>query len=251
MDVMQKLSLQRLIRIAKTLMQGPPQCHKLARQLLTSKKGLEVGGPSNVFRRRFNLPLYDCVAQLDNCDFSQENVWASHTPAFRFSKDKPPGKTYFCEGSELAGISDNSYDFLLSSHNLEHMANPLKALKQWQRVVKPRGYVVVVLPHYARTFDHRRVPTTVEHMQKDFYNGVGEDDLTHVEETFAAHRLNEGSQSDEDLRALLLNNYKHRTMHHHVFNEVNSRALMETAGFEVLAMDIQLPFHIYLVMQTP
>ncbi len=46
-------------------------------------------------------------------------------------------------------------------------------------------------------------------MQEDFYNGVGEDDLTHVEETFAAHRLNENSQSDEELRALLLNNYEH------------------------------------------
>lgn len=248
---MQKIWPQRLIRIVKTLIQGPPRSLKLTRQLLTGKKGLEIGGPSNVFRRRFNLPLYNCVAQLDNCDFSQENTWASHTPSFRFSKDKSPGKTYFCEGSELAGISDNSYDFLLSSHNLEHIANPLKALKNWQRVVKPRGYLVVVLPHYARTFDHRRVPTTIEHMLEDFRNDVGEDDLTHVEETFAAHRFNDGSQSDEELHGLLLGNYKHRTMHHHVFDEGNSKALMETAGFEVLAVDTQLPFHIYLVMQTP
>lgn len=248
---MQNVSPQRLIRIAKTLMQGPPRFLKLARQLLTSKKGLEIGGPSNVFRRRFNLPLYDCVAQLDNCDFSQDNKWASHTPSFQFSKDKSPGKTFFCEGSDLAGISDNSYDFLLSSHNLEHIANPLKALKEWMRVVKPRGHLVVVLPHYARTFDHRRVPTTIDHMVEDFYNGVGEDDLTHVEETFAAHRLNDESQSDEELRVLLLSNYKYRTLHHHVFDEVNSKALMESAGLEVLAVETQLPFHIYLLMQTP
>lgn len=131
------------------------------------------------------------------------------------------------------------------------MANPFKALREWQRVVRPGGHFVVVLPHYARTFDHRRLPTTVEHMQEDFHRGVGEDDLTHVDEIFAAHRRNESSRSDEELRALLLNNYEHRMMHHHVFDEVNSRAMMEAAGLGVLAVDFQLPFHVYLILQAP
>lgn len=251
MNLLQKVSPQRLLRAGKTLLQGPPRSLKLVRQLLTSRSGLEVGGPSDVFRRRFNLPVYDCVANLDNCDFSQNTEWANHAPAYCFNKDRPCGKTYFCEGSNLREISDGSYDFLLSSHNLEHFANPILALKEWQRVVKRRGYFVVVLPHYARTFDHRRTPTTIEHIWDDFRNAVGEDDLTHVEETFAAHSLNGGSRCNDELRDLLLNNYQHRMMHHHVFDEMNSKALMESVGFDVLAVETQLPFHIYLVLQAP
>lgn len=223
---------------------------KLVRSIVTGKKGIEIGGPSATFRRIFNLPIYDHVLSLDNCDFSQNNEWASHSPSYCFSKRRECGKTYFAEGSNLSEIPAGDYDFLLSSHNLEHFANPVKALKEWQRVLKPGGHMVIVLPYYARTFDHRRVPTTVEHMVEDFEKDMGEDDLTHVEETFAAHRLNAGHGSDEELHRLLMTNFSHRMMHHHVFDERNSRALLEAVGFKVLTVEMQLPFHIYLVAET-
>jgi SAM-dependent methyltransferase len=244
-------SLRRIVNGTKVLVQGRPKCLKLTRSIVAGRKGIEIGGPSAVFRRAFNLPIYDQVGSLDNCDFSQNTEWAAHESAYCFSKRKPCGKSYFAEGSELSEIADGEYDFLLSSHNLEHFANPVKALKEWQRVLKPGGYLAIVLPYYARTFDHRRTPTTVEHMLEDYGKNMGEDDLTHVEETFVAHRLNEEHRSDEELHHLLMTNYSHRMMHHHVFNEANSAALLEAVGFKVLAVEMQLPFHIYLVVQTP
>lgn len=251
MNGLRTLSLRRVLNGAKVLAQGRPKCLKLVRSLISGKKGIEIGGPSAVFRRIYNLPIYNHVLSLDNCDFSQNTKWASHTQDFCFSKRKPCGRTYFCEGSDLGDVSANQYDFLLSSHNLEHLANPIKGLKEWQRVVKPGGHLVIVLPHYARTFDHRRVPTTLEHMIEDYERDTGEDDLTHVEETYTAHRLNNGARSDEELRNLLLSNFSHRMMHHHVFDESNSSKLLEAVGFKVLAVEMQLPFHIFLVAQTP
>jgi SAM-dependent methyltransferase len=251
MNGIKGLSLRRVINGAKVLAQGPPRCLKEVRALIRDKRGIEIGGPSAVFRNIYNLPVYDVVASLDNCDFSQNTKWAAHTAAYQFSKKKPSGKTYISEGSQLGGIPENEYDFLLSSHNLEHFANPIKGLKEWQRVVKPGGHLIVVLPHYARTFDRRRVPTTLQHMVQDFERDTGEDDLTHMEETLVAHRLNDPSRSDEELRTLLLSNFSHRMMHHHVFNETNSRELLEAVGFEVLAVETQRPFHIYLVARTP
>jgi predicted SAM-dependent methyltransferase len=46
----------------------------------------------------------------------------------------------------LATVEDNSYDFLHASHCLEHLDNPYTALINWQRVVKPGGYLVITVP---------------------------------------------------------------------------------------------------------
>ncbi len=47
----------------------------------------------------------------------------------------------------LTYIGQNSYDTVNSSHCLEHMHNPDKALKDWWQVVRPGGYLVTVVPH--------------------------------------------------------------------------------------------------------
>jgi SAM-dependent methyltransferase len=251
MATLRDFRLSRLVNGIKVIAHGRPSCLGLVRSIVGEKRGIEIGGPSAIFRRRVNLPIYDNILSLDNVDFSQKTTWAAHTEEYRFSRRRECGRTYFCEGSDLVDVSTGKYDFVLSSHNLEHLANPIKGLKEWQRVVKPGGHMVIVLPHYARTFDHRRAPTTLEHMVDDYERDTGEDDLTHVEEVFQAHRLNDLSRPDAELRDLLLNNFSHRMMHHHVFDELNSRALIESAGFKVLSVQMQLPFHIYIVAQMP
>jgi SAM-dependent methyltransferase len=152
------LSLHKVLAGIKVLAHGRPKCQMLVRSIVRDKRGVEIGGPSNVFRRRINLPIYNIVLSLDNCDYSQNTTWSSYVKDFYFDKHKPPGKTYILEACNLSEIPDNQYDFLLPSHNLEHLANPIKGLKEWQRVVKPGGHLVIVLPHYARSFDYRRVP---------------------------------------------------------------------------------------------
>lgn len=247
---LRKFSPGRLGNAIRVLKNGRPRCLKVVRELLENQHGIEIGGPSAVFRRAFNLPVYDCVGSLDNCDFSQNTEWADHTASYRFHDGKPNGRSYFCEGSNLDAVADGSYDFLLSSHNLEHFANPFRALREWKRIVKPNGYMVIVLPHYRHTFDRYRVPTTLEHMLQDDKDDVGEGDLTHVEEILRAQGPGKRDQSDEELHALLLNNFEHRMMHHHVFDEENSKALLEAAGLQILALETQPPFHIYVLAQS-
>ncbi|HEY2536949.1 MAG TPA: class I SAM-dependent methyltransferase [Solirubrobacteraceae bacterium] len=53
-------------------------------------------------------------------------------------------------GDELP-FADDSYDFVFSSHVIEHFPDPIKALYEWIRVA--RRYVVVIAPHRERTFD--------------------------------------------------------------------------------------------------
>ncbi|MBQ6298418.1 MAG: class I SAM-dependent methyltransferase [Selenomonadaceae bacterium] len=47
----------------------------------------------------------------------------------------------------LAGIDDESFDFVYSSHCLEHMYDVQTALKNWFRVVKKGGYLLLAIPH--------------------------------------------------------------------------------------------------------
>lgn len=216
---------------------------------VVNKRGLEIGGPSEVFRRGCPLGIYPHVDVLDNCDFSKSTVWAEQQETYTFDPEKKPGKSIFCDGSDLVSVKDNTYDFVLSSHNLEHFANPVKALKEWERVIRPAGALILVLPYCKRTFDHRREPTSVEHMLEDFERNIGEDDLTHLPEILEKHDLSRdlAAGSVEEFHKRSLDNYANRCLHHHVFDEKNSRELLERTGFNVRSIDLAFPFHLCIL----
>lgn len=50
------------------------------------------------------------------------------------------------DGQYLANVPTASFDFLYSSHCLEHLRDPAVALDNWLRVVKPGGYLVFQIP---------------------------------------------------------------------------------------------------------
>jgi SAM-dependent methyltransferase len=41
---------------------------------------------------------------------------------------------------------DETFDFVFSSHCLEHMINPKEALLEWWKLVKPGGYLIFIVP---------------------------------------------------------------------------------------------------------
>lgn len=49
--------------------------------------------------------------------------------------------------SSLAGIDDGYCDFAFSSHLLEHIPDYRGALREWWRIIKEGGYLVLYLPH--------------------------------------------------------------------------------------------------------
>jgi len=46
----------------------------------------------------------------------------------------------------LPWFQDSSLDFVFSSHCLEHFSNPVKTLQNMLRVLRPYGYLVLILP---------------------------------------------------------------------------------------------------------
>jgi len=151
--------------------------------VLQGAVALEPGGPSALFRRRGLVPVYPRLAALDTLDYSEQTLWSGSQPSGEV-RSKLIG-----EAGRLEDVKDASYDALLASHVLEHLANPLGALAQWQRVVRPGGHVLLAMPHYEGTFDHNRPVTSIEHMRADAERQTGEDDLTHLEEILELHDL--------------------------------------------------------------
>lgn len=46
----------------------------------------------------------------------------------------------------MASVEDASVDFLFSSHCLEHLNDPFEGIKNWFRVIKPGGHLIVDVP---------------------------------------------------------------------------------------------------------
>ena len=93
------------------------------------------------------------------------------------------------DATDLNKIPDLSYEFILSSNCLEHVANPIKALKEWVRVLKGDSLILLVLPSKEYTFDHNRPITKFKHLIEDYNNDTKESDLTHLDEILKSHDL--------------------------------------------------------------
>lgn len=178
--------------------------------------GIEIGGPSWVFRTIY----HECIS-CDDVDFSIETVWntSNLTDAFMLDNGITLGKRYKAEATDMHIIASEKYDFVLSSNNIEHIANPLKAVSEFIRILKRGGVLVLVVPNKKYTFDHDREDTLFEHVKKDYENNVSEDDLSHLDEILAKHDLNmDIKMSFEEFRNRSNDNYHNRCLHHHVFS---------------------------------
>lgn len=47
----------------------------------------------------------------------------------------------------LKGIEDESFDYVYSSHCLEHLRDVRVSIRNWYRVVKKGGYLIIAVPH--------------------------------------------------------------------------------------------------------
>ena len=235
--------------IRQRFMPVRPGFFRAARTVLANQSGLEIGGPSRFFSRRGSVPVYAWAARIDNVNFAAATTWESNLKDggdFPFNSVLEPGRQYLREAGDLHGIDANACDFVLSSHCLEHVANPLGALREWHRVTRPGGHLLLVLPDPRRTFDHRRPPTTLAHLREDLSQGTGEDDLTHLPEILALHDLQRdpgaGSRAEFETRSRA--NVRNRCLHHHLFDSVLIRAILTETGWNVLAVETIAPLHL-------
>jgi len=186
--------------------------------------------------------VYPIISKLDGVNFSNETLWEGAINSglnFNYFRNKK-GYQYIAEATDLGLIKSNSYDFLLSSNCLEHVANPIKALEEWKRIVVPNGYILLVLPNKINNFDHRRPITSFKHLLDDFNSDVSEEDLTHLGEILELHDLSRDPPAGEyqNFKDRSLNNFKNRGLHHHIFDTDVIKEIFEFMGITLIQFDI-------------
>jgi len=109
----------------------------------------------------------------------------------------------------LASVKDNEFDFVHSSHCLEHLVDPVEGLRNWLRAVRPGGYLIITVPDedlyeqgvFPSTFNRDHKWTfTIYKMRSwsdrslnivDLVKGLGEAaELVRLEQLSATYRFN-------------------------------------------------------------
>lgn len=93
------------------------------------------------------------------------------------------GRADFLADACALPLPAETLDYLCSSHVLEHLPDPLAALHEWHRVLRPGGWLYLVVPDKRFTFDSPRAVTPTSHLLRDFLRATTAFESTeHIDE---------------------------------------------------------------------
>lgn len=78
-------------------------------------------------------------------------------------------------GDAVAGLGrEGQFQYIVSSHNFEHLPNPIRFLQGCARVLKPGGVLSMAVPDGRACFDHFRMPTRLSDWLSAFHRGISQ-----------------------------------------------------------------------------
>lgn len=125
---------------------------ELAHQYLDGLHGLEIGGSAH---NSFGLNTL-------NVDYTDDMDTAFKKAEEALCGEKMP-VDIIADGVSIP-VPDESYDFIISSHTIEHIFDPIKALKEWYRIIKKGGYIFTIAPITAFVPNETRPTTTLQEL---------------------------------------------------------------------------------------
>jgi SAM-dependent methyltransferase len=101
------------------------------------------------------------------------------------------------DGEKLATIPQESQDFIVANHFLEHCENPIRTIETHLGKLKPGGVLFYAVPDKRFTFDFRRPVTPLEHMIADYEQGPERSRAEHYEQWAQLVFPQEGESEEE------------------------------------------------------
>jgi len=121
-----------------------------------SGKGIEIGALNNPLSLPPNL-------KIKYVDILSEAEINKHYPGAKIPD-------IVCDGTYFPEVDNSTFDFVIANHLLEHFDDPVRALKEWHRILKDGGVVFMALPDKRFSFDKERKRTLLSHLIDEHEN---------------------------------------------------------------------------------
>ncbi len=144
------------------------------------------------------------------------------------------------DGSILEAIPDESLDFIIANHLIEHLENPIMALKNWYSKLKPQGILYMAVPDKRYTFDKNRPNTTNQHLYDDYISTkkeMLERNRDHFITTAEIIEKRTGKDAEERVNDLIARNY---SIHFHAWDFNSFKNFIE---YVISQMQISYTIH--------
>lgn len=134
------------------------------------------------------------------------------------------------DGERLTSVADASQDFVIANHFLEHCQDPLGALENMLRVLRPGGVLYLAVPDRRFTFDADRPVTPLEHVLEDHRAGPRGSRRGHFEEWARLVDRVDDKEIEKHVARLLEEDY---SIHFHVWEQSDVFDLLELARRDI------------------
>jgi len=136
--------------------------HNLTKYI--SGNGIEIGALHNPIKIN---PKKANVKYVDAFDINELII---QNPEISKNNIKKPDIIGDAENLDM--FADESLDFIIAAHILEHLPNPIKALKEFHRVLKVNAILYLAIPDKRFSFDKDRNITPLSHLLEDYKNSA-------------------------------------------------------------------------------
>jgi SAM-dependent methyltransferase len=187
-----------------------PLTHRENGYSILSGSGLEIGA----LHEPAGIPAGAKVQYLDAVSETQAAALFPEIPRERFVKVSFLGDL---DNDGLGQFGDGAFDFVVSNHVLEHLSNPVKAVREVFRICRRGGIVILSVPDKDFTFDRGRELTTWEHLWSDYVNDVRVSGDDHYESFLRSAAPYVFDEPPENLR-IHIQLSRNRREHAHVWN---------------------------------
>jgi predicted SAM-dependent methyltransferase len=194
---------------------------RLRRQRISRRylrgEGLEIGA----LHRPLPIPRGVSVRYVDRMDVADLRA---HYPELR---DEQLVEVDIIDNGETLGSQpDASVDFIIANHFIEHTEDPIGALANQLRVVRPGGILYLAVPDRRKTFDADREPQPLDHIVRDHRGGPAWSRPIHQEEW--ARLVEKVVPKEIPARVQWLEDHDY-SIHFHVWDPDEFRLLLEFA----------------------
>jgi SAM-dependent methyltransferase len=184
--------------------------HRSQGYALLAGSGLEIGA----LHEPAELPAGATALYLDAVDEARAAAIYPEIDRKRLVKVSFVGDV---DQDALLRFPDGAFDFVVANHVLEHLANPVKAVREVFRICREGGMVVISIPDKDFTFDRGRELTPWTHLWSDYVDDtrvVADDHFEGFLRSAAPHVFTEPPEN----LPIHLRHVRSRREHAHVWN---------------------------------